>query len=82
MTKLPRRWNRTTLNLVSYGFEARTPDHWRSSGRLYYFVVWLDHELFLENPISHNPPSDVVHSSHPFVIQRAESLGVGRLHQV
>ncbi|GFW90253.1 transposable element Tcb1 transposase [Trichonephila clavipes] len=28
----PRRWNRTTLTLISYGFEARTPDHRCPSG--------------------------------------------------
>ncbi|GIY90793.1 hypothetical protein CDAR_373071 [Caerostris darwini] len=33
MTPSPRRWNRTTLTLISYGVEARTPDLWRSSGR-------------------------------------------------
>ncbi|GIZ01162.1 hypothetical protein CEXT_354361 [Caerostris extrusa] len=33
MTPSPRRWNRTTLISIRYGFEARTPDHWRSSGR-------------------------------------------------
>ncbi|GIY19876.1 hypothetical protein CEXT_604451 [Caerostris extrusa] len=27
----PIRWNRTTLILISYGFEACTPDHWLSS---------------------------------------------------
>ncbi|GIZ01158.1 hypothetical protein CEXT_354341 [Caerostris extrusa] len=33
MNPSPRRWNRTTQILISYGFEARTPAHWRSSGQ-------------------------------------------------
>ncbi|GIY90801.1 hypothetical protein CDAR_373111 [Caerostris darwini] len=32
VTLQPRRWIRSTLILISYGVEARTPDHWRSSG--------------------------------------------------
>ncbi|GIY90797.1 hypothetical protein CDAR_373091 [Caerostris darwini] len=40
MSLSPRRWNRTTLTLISYGVEARTPD---SSGRHYKLVVCAGH---------------------------------------
>ncbi|GIY19878.1 hypothetical protein CEXT_604461 [Caerostris extrusa] len=54
MPSSPRRWNRTTQVLISYGFEARTPDHWRSSGGHYMLVVctYLRNTCFFAGIIS------------------------------
>ncbi|GIY19884.1 hypothetical protein CEXT_604491 [Caerostris extrusa] len=49
MTPSPRRWNRTTLILISYGFDARPPDHWRSSGRHYKLVVSVQRDVRLSD---------------------------------
>ncbi|GIY19535.1 hypothetical protein CDAR_21641 [Caerostris darwini] len=52
MTPSPRSWNRTTQTLICYEFEARTPDHWRSS-RTHLFKLLIPSSIFLTSYPTH-----------------------------